>query len=89
MSDQINTPFETRCNILADLWLSYRDEVDFKDFIQYNDVGLPAAFIVSEELATPNDRLKLMINETFDLLLAAMDLEEDTGFESIDDMLVG
>ena len=89
MSDQINTPFETRCNILADLWLSYRDEIDFKDFIQYNDVGLPAAFIVSEELATPNDRLKLMINETFDLLLAAMDLEEDTGFESIDDMLVG
>jgi len=89
MSDQINTPFETRCNILADLWLSYRDEVDFKDFVQYNDVGLPAAFIVSEELATPNDRLKLMINETFDLLLAAMDLEEDTGFESIDDMLVG
>ena len=89
MSDQINTPFETRCNILADLWLSYRDEVDFKDFVQYNDVVLPAAFIVSEELATPNDRLKLMINETFDLLLAAMDLEEDTGFESIDDMLVG
>ena len=89
MSDQINTPFETRCNILADLWLSYRDEVDFKDFVQYNDVWLPAAFIVSEELATPNDRLKLMINETFDLLLAAMDLEEDTGFESIDDMLVG
>jgi hypothetical protein len=89
MSDQINTPFETRCNILADLWLSYRDEIDFKDFIQYNDVGLPAAFIVSEELATPNDRLKLMINETFDLLLAAMDLEEDTGFDSIDDMLVG
>jgi hypothetical protein len=89
MSDQTGTPFETRCNILADLWLSYRDEVDFKDFIQYNDVGLPAAFIVSEELATPNDRLKLMINETFGLLLAAMDLEEDTGFESIDDMLVG
>jgi hypothetical protein len=89
MSDQINTPFETRCNILADLWLSYRDEIDFKDFIQYNDVGLPAAFIVSEELATPNDRLKLMINETFDLLLKAMEIEEDTGFESIDDMLVG
>jgi hypothetical protein len=89
MSDQQGTPFETRCNILADLWLSYREEVDFKDFIEYNDIGLPAAFLISEELATPHDRLKLIINETFDLLLAAMELKEDTGFDSIDDMLVG
>jgi len=89
MSDQETTPFEIRCNILADLWLSYRHEVDFKDFVEYNDIGLPAAFLVAEELATANDRLKLMINETFSLLMTALDLTEDTGFDSLDDMLVG
>ena len=89
MSDQTGTPFEARCNILADLWLSYRDDVDFKDFVDYNDIGLPAAFLISEELATPHDRLKLLINETFDLLMGTLDITEDSGFESLDDMLVG
>lgn len=89
MSDQSTTPFEIRCNILADLWLTYRHEVDFKDFVEYNDIGLPAAFLVSEELAIANDRLKLIINETFDLLMSALELPEDTGFDSLDDMLVG
>jgi len=83
------TPFETKCMILADLWMNYRKDLDFQDFLEYNDVGLPAAWLIVEELCTPNDRLKGMIDETFVLLLAALEIEEDTGFESLDDLLIG
>jgi len=83
------TPFETRSDILADLWMNYRRDVEFQDFLEYNDVGLPAAWLVAEELCVPEDKLKGMINETFMLLLKALEIEDDHGFDSLDDLLVG
>ena len=83
------TPFEVRCMILADLWMNYRGDDEFQDFLQYNDVGLPASWLISEDLCTPNDRLRGMINETFNLLLKALEIEQDHGFDSLDDLLVG
>jgi hypothetical protein len=81
-----NTPFAIRCNILAELWMDYRQQEDLQDFIQYNDLGLPLGFLVSEELVTANDKAITMINETFDLFLATLEIE-DQGFESLDEML--
>ena len=83
------TPFETQCMILADLWMNYRKDSDFQDFLEYNDVGLPAAWLIAEELCTPDHKLKGMIEETFLLLLKALEIEEDTGFDSLEDLLVG
>lgn len=89
MSDQKSTPFETKCDILADLWMNYRGDIEFQDFLSYNDVGLPSAWLLAEDLCTPTDRLKEMVNETFNLLLKALEIEEDSGFDSLDDLLVG
>ena len=89
MSDQKDTPFEIRCNILAELWMNYRSEESFKDFIEYNDIGLPAAFLIAESLARPSEKLEMLVNETFVLLMKALEIEEDPGFDSLDDMLVG
>jgi hypothetical protein len=87
MSENKVTPFEDRCNILSELWMQYRFENHLEDFIQYNDIGLPLAFIVSENLASPNELAKGMINETFDLLMSALKIE-DSGFDSIDDVFL-
>lgn len=83
------TSFEDRCNILAELWIEYRDQEDFKDFISYNDLGLPLSFMVSEGIVTANDKTSIMVNETFELFLATLGVELDTGFDSLDDLLVG
>jgi hypothetical protein len=88
MSDSEETTFESKCGILSDLWMNYRFDKQFEDFIDYNDVGLPLAFIVSEDLAKPSVLAKSMIDETFALLLAALKLQ-DTGFDSLDDLFVG
>jgi hypothetical protein len=69
--------------------MSYRSEESFKDFIEYNDVGLPAAFMIAEDLARPSEKLEMLVNETFVLLMNALEIEEDPGFDSLDDMLVG
>lgn len=89
MANTDGTPLETRCNILSELWMEYRDEVEFNDFVQYNDLGLPLAFLLDEGIVQPTARSSIMINETFDLFLATLGRETDDGFESLDDMLVG
>lgn len=82
------TGFESRCSILSDLWMNYRRDEEFRDFVEYNDMGLPLAFMVSEELVSPRDRGLAIINETFELLLSTLEVE-DTGFESLDDLMLG
>ncbi len=41
MSDTDKTTFENKCDILSDLWMNYRFEKQFEDFVNYNDLGLP------------------------------------------------
>jgi hypothetical protein len=89
MSDnEETTTFENKCNILSDLWMDHRSESEFKDFVSYNDLGLPLGFLLSENIVTPNQRAKDMIEETFVLLLATLDVE-DTGFDTLDDLMLG
>lgn len=81
------TPFETQAQILADLWMDYRGDEEFSDFIEYNDLGLPMAYVISSGIMKSTPLAQQYIEETFDLLLAAVKIEEDTGFDSLDDIL--
>jgi hypothetical protein len=80
------TTFENKCIILADLWLNYRSDEEFQDFIEYNDMGLPLAYALSEGIVKGTELSNKFIDETFDLLLGGMEVE-DTGFENLDDLL--
>ncbi len=81
------TTFDNKTQILADLWLNYRADGDFTDFVEYNDLGLPLAYAISAGIVPATDRAREFVEETFALLLAGMDITEDTGFESLDDLL--
>jgi hypothetical protein len=83
-----STTFDNKCAILSDVWINFRFDSQFTDFIQYNDLGLPLAYAITEGIAKPAELSNKFIDETFDLLLAALNIEEDTGFSSLDDMLV-
>ena len=80
------TSFENKTTILSEVWLNYRDELEFEDFIEYNDLGLPLSYASSSGLATINESAKDLIDETWKLFLEHVGLE-DTGFESLDDIL--
>lgn len=86
MSDLVTTPFSSKCEILADLWLNYRDDADFVDFVEYNDLGLPLAYASQAQMITLKPQAEALINETWDLLLSGLEIE-DTGFETLDDLL--
>ena len=85
MSDN-TTHFSNKCDILADLWMNYRDDETFEDFIEYNDLGLPLAYMVQNSIVKIESTGESLIEETFDLLLGAVGVD-DQGFETLDDLL--
>jgi hypothetical protein len=44
------TTFESMCEILSEFWAEYRDEDELKDFVAYNDLGLPLAYFINESI---------------------------------------
>lgn len=76
--------YKTKCSILADLWDNYRHQEDLLDFVQYNDIGLPLAYMLREGLVQEITQMGIVyVNETFDLLLAALELKEEDVPEEI------
>lgn len=82
----MTTTFSDKCHILADLWLNYRDDEDFQDFVEYNDLGLPLAYALSNNIVEVSSMAEQFVIETFDLLLAGLEIE-DTGFISLDEVM--
>lgn len=66
--------------------MNYRLDEEFKDFVDYNDLGLPLSYAVVQTMVKAQPQAELLINETFDLLLTALETE-DAGFDSLDDLL--
>lgn len=80
------TNSQTKIEILSEVWMKYRDEDAFAEFVEYNDIGLPLAYFIASEIVNPTPRADLYISETFDMLLASLELE-DKGFENLEQML--
>ena len=79
------TDFTNMCEILGSLYANYKEDEDLKDFIEFNDLGLPLAYFISEDLCQVSDDGARYITETWQLFLASMELE-DTGWDSLDQM---
>jgi hypothetical protein len=82
----METTLDNKLSILSELWLDYRDDEEFTDFIEYNDLGLPLAYAISNDIVSISSSAEKFIGETFDLLLAALDLE-DTGYADLTEVL--
>ena len=82
----MTTDFLNKTTILAELWMNYRDDDHLDDFMEYNDLGLPMAYLLMNEIVLPTSESEIYINETFDLLCAALSVK-DTVFESLDELL--
>jgi hypothetical protein len=67
--------------------MNYRDDENFDDFVSYNDLGLPLAYLVATGIVKTTDMANKFINETFELLLASLEVN-DEGFEDLDDIFI-
>jgi hypothetical protein len=79
------TDLSIQAEILAELWMDYRDDEGFTDFIEYNDLGLPLAYAVANGIVEMNQLVERYIEETFTVLLSVLNVK-DTGFESLNNL---
>jgi hypothetical protein len=78
------TDFLTQCVILGQLYEGYKDQKDFKAFIEFNDLGLPLAYLTSQGLVVEvSDDGKRYIFETFEMFLESIKLTEDDIIEGM------
>jgi hypothetical protein len=81
------TSFENQCAILADLWLNYKSNEELEDFIEYNDLGLPLAYLIHTGLATVTDDGIVYVDETFDLLISSLGLDLEGEYETLNEIM--
>lgn len=80
------TAFSSKCEILSELWMNYRDDKEFADFIEYNDMGLPLAYFIHTGVVDPLDEAHKYVDETFDLLIAAVEVDPEEEFTTLNDL---
>jgi hypothetical protein len=66
--------------------MEYRDDEEFKDFIEYSDLGLPLAYAISAGVVESTLTAQGFIEETWNIFLAGLEIE-DSGFDTLDDVL--
>ena len=66
--------------------MNYRDNETFEEFIEYNDLGLPMAHLIAENLVEATRQGEIYIDETFELLLNVLSIEDDN-YDSLAEML--
>ena len=80
------TTDENKIRILADFYSKYRDDEEMEDFFEYNDLGLPMAYLISEDLVSLKDKGNIYISETWALFLESLEIQ-DMGFENLEQVL--
>jgi hypothetical protein len=78
--------FDNKVSILSELWMNYREDEQLKDFIEYNDLGLPMAYFLMNELVLPTQQSEIYIDETYNLLIASLGVK-NVEYESLDELL--
>ena len=87
-SDATTIPYSKKCLLLADFWLNYKDEEGFEDFVEYNDIGLPLAFMITEDIVLSTPIAEVYVNEAWELLCAALNLDSKQDYDVLEDMFL-
>lgn len=78
------TDFVTQCVILGELYENYKEEKDFKAFIEYNDLGLPLAYLTAQGLVVEvSDDGRRYVMDTFEMFIKSIKLTEDDILEGM------
>lgn len=84
--DYTKTEFDKVCEILADFWMTYRNDENLEELFSYSDLAFPIAFAISNNMVKKTEKVDEFILETWDILLQSMNLE-DIGYDSMEHLL--
>ena len=80
------TDFTNKTQILGAFYSNYKQNEELQEFFEFNDVGMPLAYLASEGLCQVSNDGKKYIAESWDILLAFLGIE-DIGFNDLEEFL--
>jgi RNAse (barnase) inhibitor barstar len=84
----VETPLSSKTKTLAQMWVNFREDSDFSDFIKFNDISLPLAYFYETGMVPEiSERGIEFINQTWDLLISALELPTDIEWNDFNHML--
>ncbi len=70
--------FADKAGILGQLWIDFREDDNFKAFMEYNDIGVPMAYYVAEGLVTGLTPLgEQYVEESIEMMFKLLDITEE------------
>lgn len=85
------TSFSEKCKILGELWLFYREDAEkneaWNDFFTYNDVSLPLAYMLAEDIAivSGDGKAEAFIDETFEMFCEYIEIDPEGWYQNLGD----
>lgn len=73
----IDEDFLKKCQVLAEFWSKYKDNELLADIVNYNNLGLPLAFMHENNLCIATDEGIGYINDTFNYLVEIAESKEE------------
>ena len=84
----MSTDFSTKCDILSEVHIESGWNKDLADFADYNDVGLPLAWLMSTYLIKELEESGVNhIEETWSGLCELLAVDPDTKYQNSDHMI--
>ena len=82
--------FEEKAGVIGTLWIEYRRSDEYADFMAYNDLGCPLAYMYTKGLVKElSEQGIAMISETFTMFLELLDVTEEVIDEILPDKNFG
>ena len=79
------TGFSYKLTILSEFHANYSQDPEFDEFVEFNDLGLPLAYLTTEGLCELSGNGERYIEETWTHLLETLGIK-DTDFKKLDEM---
>ena len=77
-----------KAEIIFEFINDYRDEESFQDFFNYNDLGVPMAVMIVNDLVILNEGGVRVLDETWESLCANLnDADPDYDYESLNELI--
>jgi len=83
----MSTDFFRKCLILSEVHAESSLNPELTDFRNYNDIGLPLAYLVYNEMVDIKDESKRYIDETYDMLCKGLGIDPEVEYVDFQDMV--
>jgi hypothetical protein len=81
------TSLDEKAQIIVEFVQDFRESGEYEDYFNYNDLGIPLAIALAQDMADLTESGLQIFEETWRHLCELFDMDETASYESIEDLM--